>query len=269
MYWLTLWKSRSQKSRKRRQAIEDLADRYGRRATNRLLEALCDPDTDVHRTAKVGLDRIDPDWMKTDAGVRAISICLQAANHEHIFVRIHAIDTLAMIGTHEAAGKLLALLNERRPKSVLYAAGAIGDIPDPQIAAIAMDDLCGLLLSEISRDVCDTVIATLEKMGDERAVEALLLTMRKGISAGTTKRCADALRAILLRAAPRVETSHLRELEVLGSLEGQAIDYGGITGETIGGARIVNVPTTRVEIDCSDLNRLAREDLARREAKEA
>jgi hypothetical protein len=57
-------------------------------------------------------------------------------------------------------------------------------------------------------------------------------------------------------------------LECIGSLRGEAIDYEGITGETSGGTRIVNVPRKKYEIDCNELNRLAREELGRRAPRE-
>jgi HEAT repeat protein len=264
MYWLTLWKTRSKKSRKRRQAIEELAVRHGRRATDRLLEALCDEEYDVHLTAKEGLNSIDPNWATTDVADRAIRICEKALAHERFFVRAHAIETLGLIGTPEAAQKLLPLLSIKSELRTGIVA-ALGNIKDAQVAGVAIGPLCDLLLSNNHPAVRGQVTATLEKIGDERAVEALILAIRKDPSAG----CVQALEAILRRTALRVETSLLRELKRLGSLEGQAIDYGGITGETIGGTRIVNVPTTRVEIDSSELNRLAREELGRREAKEA
>ena len=157
----------------------------GSAAVEPLLAAL----TNENIGARWTLDRIDPNWAKSEAAKRVVPNLLTALAATDWKVRMRAADVLGKIGDSQAVEPLVAAIADTIEEVRRQAAEALGEIGDPR----AVEPL-RQALAEVP-DLRWTAAKALGKISDARAVETLIVALKDG-NPDVQKAAAEALERI-------------------------------------------------------------------------
>jgi HEAT repeat protein len=246
-------------------AVKELA-KIGDAAVKPLVAALGDADSDIRQFAATALGELgDP---------RALEPLVAALGDEDI--RWTAATALGELGDPRALEPLVAALGDEDASVRWRAAMALGELGDaravePLLRALEDED-------ELLRGSAATALG---ELGDARAVGPLMAALEDeeenrveeefsasppwwaGVSPKPGSRFLEPLEALLIRAAPETSEEALR---TLARLRGWDREYVWRDYMTMGGGReeIKVIQRHTVPVDCSQVRRLAQEELARR-----
>ena len=162
----------------REAAIEALGSTNSTRATDRVIEALTDPNANVRSAAARALGGTASD--------RAVQPLLQLLRDESSVLRGQAASSLARLGSLAIPG-LISSLKDSRPSVRQLAASALGDIGSKEAVAPLID-----LVNTDQSGARAEAIEALGKIGDPQAVTPILGVLRTG-SVAVRKRAIGAL----------------------------------------------------------------------------
>lgn len=141
----------------REAAIKGLAELGDRRAIGPLVLALIDEHGNVRQTASAALNKIDPQWERTDAANQSVPRLKVALKDKEYWVRQSAADALARIGNVEAQPSIVG------PE--VSSADSQQDRIQEALVALLIDD---------DRDLRQAAVEALGRTGDQRAINALV-----------------------------------------------------------------------------------------------
>jgi len=208
MLWWTLRQLKSKDFAVRLMAIRKLGESKNPRAVKPLIAALKDDDEDVREAAEGALERIDPNWTKSETAKEAVPTFIEGLKDTSSAVREVAAERLGRIGGARALEALVGALEDdssgvrkavekgleridpdwtksetakeavptfieglKDTSSAVREAAAegLGRINDRR----AFDPLLGALKDEV-RDVRKAAVEALSRINDRRAFDALL-----------------------------------------------------------------------------------------------
>jgi HEAT repeat protein len=137
-------------------AIESLAKIQDKSVVEKLVLKLTDPQHLVRQAANSALDRIDPNWLYSDAAPRALPVLNGLQGDRDYWVRHTATDLVRRINT--------AMMSESHSRWA--------EPPPAQWPNASVDDLLSAA-QDVDREVRQAAVEALSGQSDVRAVEAL------------------------------------------------------------------------------------------------
>jgi len=184
----------------RKAAVEALGKIGDPRAVEPLIEALRDKDSDVCYTAAKALEKIEPEWYKTEVAKKQVPEFINALRHEYSGVRKAAAEALGKIGDQRAVKPLIEALRDKDSDVRKAAAKALGKIGDQR----AVESLIQALRNN-DPDVRKAAAKALGKIGDQRAVKPLIEALRDN-DPDVCYTAAEALKKIFLFHKPFLDS---------------------------------------------------------------
>jgi HEAT repeat protein len=244
----------------REHAVEELARIGDPSVIPALREALGDSSYGVRSAAIEALGEMGP------AAVEALfqEALYGSRGPDPYGVRSYAVEALGEMGPVAVEPLLHALQFDEDVKVRQKAANALGRIGDPRAVDALIEARRGSFESAKgyrmqSPEVAQAAVWALGQIGDPRAVGPLADVARSGqdsIVGWSVGQAVDGIRRILVSRLSEVSEDALRDVAALDDVFKQPLQYAGY-----GGREMVEL---RKHVDCSDIQEIARQELASR-----
>jgi len=155
----------------RKEAVLALAQIGDGRAVESLVSALRDKDKDMREAAAKALEKLNPDWPKTEEAKKQVPQFIASLCDKDKDVREKAKLAIIKIGDASAVEPLIAILKHSNDDVREAAVEALGEIGDARVVDPLISELTNWFVRE-------TAIKSLVKIGGESVVEPLISSLK-------------------------------------------------------------------------------------------